>query len=90
MIVFLDDDAEAHRNWLERLSAFYVDPSIGGVGGRHVNYFNGVRQCLPTADVAGKLYWNGRFVGNMYKDFRPGRPISVDCLIGGIGAIGFP
>jgi hypothetical protein len=28
VIVFLDDDAEAHQDWLERLSAFYVDPSI--------------------------------------------------------------
>ena len=83
VIVFLDDDAEAHKDWLERLSSFYVDPSIGGVGGRYVNDLNGVRQCLPSADVAGKLYWYGRFVGNMYKDFRPGRPISVDCLIGG-------
>jgi glycosyltransferase involved in cell wall biosynthesis len=83
VIVLLDDDAEAHRDWLERLSAFYVDPSIGGVGGRYVNYSNGVRQCLPSADVAGKLYWYGRFVGNMYKDFRPGHPVSVDCLIGG-------
>jgi hypothetical protein len=35
-IAFLDADAEAHRDWLERLSAFYVDPSIGG-GGRYLN-----------------------------------------------------
>jgi len=83
VIVFLDDDAEAHRDWLERLSAFYVDPSIGGVGGRYLNYFNGVPQYLPPADVAGKLYWYGRYVGNMYKDFKPGRPIFVDCLMGG-------
>ena len=83
VIVFLDDDAEAHRDWLERLGAFYADPSVGGVGGRYVNYSNGVRQNLPAADVAGKLYWYGRFVGNMYKDFKPARPIFVDCLIGG-------
>jgi GT2 family glycosyltransferase len=83
VIVFLDDDAEAHPDWLERLSAFYADPSIGGVGGRYINYFHGVRQYPPAADVAGKLYWYGKFVGNMYKDFKPGRPIFVDCLIGG-------
>jgi GT2 family glycosyltransferase len=68
---------------LERLSAFYADPSIGGVGGRYIHYVDGVRQYLPAADVAGKLYWYGKFVGNMYKDFKPGRPIFVDCLIGG-------
>jgi hypothetical protein len=72
VILFLDDDAEAHRDWLERFSAFYADPSIGGVGGRYINYFHGVRQYPPAADVAGKLYWYGRFVGNMYKDFKPG------------------
>ena len=83
VIAFLDDDAEAHQDWLERLSAFYADPSVGGVGGRYVYYLNGEQQHLPPADVAGKLYWYGRFVGNMYKDFKPGRPIFVDCLIGG-------
>ena len=83
VIAFLDDDAEAHPDWLERLRVFYADPSIGGVGGRYINYFNGVRQYPPAVDVAGKLYWYGRFVGNMYKDFKPGRPIFVDCLIGG-------
>ena len=83
VIAFLDDDAEAHRDWLERLSVFYADASIGGVGGRYINYSNGVRQYQPAADVAGKLYWYGRFVGNMYKDFTPGRPVFVDCLMGG-------
>jgi hypothetical protein len=53
------------------------------VGGRYINYFNGVQQHPPAANVAGKLYWYGRFVGNMYKDFEPGHPIFVDCLIGG-------
>jgi glycosyltransferase involved in cell wall biosynthesis len=83
VIVFLDDDAEAHPDWLEHLSVFYADPSIGGAGGRCINYFNGVRQYPPAADVAGRLYWYGKFVGNMYKDFRPGRPVFVDCLMGG-------
>jgi hypothetical protein len=83
VIVFLDDDAEAHRDWLERLSAFYLDPSIGGVGGRSVNYSNNARQYLLAADVAGKLYWYGRYVGNMYKDFKPARPIFCRRLDGG-------
>jgi hypothetical protein len=50
-------------------------PIVGqdpGVGGRYINYANGVRQHLPAADVAGKLYWYGKFTGNMYKDFKPG------------------
>ena len=33
LIVFLDDDAAAAPDWLERLSACYADPSVVGVGG---------------------------------------------------------
>ena len=52
-------------------------------GGRYINYADGMRQYLPAADAAGKLYWYGKFIGNMYKDFKPGRRVFVDCLIGG-------
>jgi GT2 family glycosyltransferase len=34
IIAFLDDDAEAAPDWLERLSAFYDDPDVLAVGGR--------------------------------------------------------
>ncbi|HEY0739385.1 MAG TPA: glycosyltransferase family 2 protein [Herpetosiphonaceae bacterium] len=33
LIVFLDDDAAAAPDWLERLSACYADPAVVGVGG---------------------------------------------------------
>lgn len=34
IIAFLDDDAEAAPDWLERLSTFYDDPDVLAVGGR--------------------------------------------------------
>jgi len=33
VVVFLDDDARAHRDWLQTLLAPYRDPSVVGVGG---------------------------------------------------------
>ncbi|WP_077489774.1 glycosyltransferase family 2 protein [Sinomonas mesophila] len=34
VVAFLDDDAEAAPDWLERLTAFYDDPDVLAVGGR--------------------------------------------------------
>ena len=34
VVAFLDDDAEAKPDWLERLTAFYDDPDVLAVGGR--------------------------------------------------------
>lgn len=33
VVAFLDDDADAEPNWLERLLAPYADPRVAGVGG---------------------------------------------------------
>jgi len=33
VVAFLDDDAEAAPDWLERLTAPYADSSVAGVGG---------------------------------------------------------
>ena len=34
VVAFLDDDASAHPDWLERLTRHYADPSVLGVGGQ--------------------------------------------------------
>ena len=34
VLAFLDDDAFAEPDWLERLLPLYDDPTVGGVGGR--------------------------------------------------------
>lgn len=36
VVAFIDDDAAAARDWLERLAAVYSDPQVWGVGGRIV------------------------------------------------------
>jgi len=82
VIAFLDDDAEAHRDWLERLSVFYADSSIGGVGGRYINYSNGVRQYLPVAAFQNaqkmgihRLYRRGRGRGVPWRS-KTGAPMA--------------
>jgi GT2 family glycosyltransferase len=43
IVAFLDDDAEAAPDWLERLTAYYDDPDVLGVGGRVVPVWEGGR-----------------------------------------------
>ena len=83
ILVFLDDDAEAHPDWLRKIVDQYSDPKIGGVGGRYVNFFDGIKQEYPSAKTVGKLFWFGRSVGNMYCDCTFTDPVEVDFLIGG-------
>lgn len=83
ILVFLDDDAEAHPEWLGQILNYYVDPGVGGVGGRYINYFSGVLQHYPPAKIVGKLSWFGRSVGNMYRDCVFTGQVDVDFLMGG-------
>ena len=83
IVVFLDDDAEAFPDWLERIVALYDNPDVGGVGGRCINYFNFKLVTYPKADKVGHLSWYGRIVGNMYKDTTFSHPVEVDSLMGG-------
>ena len=43
VVAFLDDDARAEPDWLERLAAGYSDPSVLGVGGSAVPVWPGRR-----------------------------------------------
>ena len=43
VVAFLDDDAQAEPDWLERLAAGYSDPSVLGVGGTAVPRWPGRR-----------------------------------------------
>ena len=83
IVALLDDDAEAQPDWLARLLAHYDDPTIGAVGGRCVNYFDGVLQTYPPASTFGRLSWYGRSVGNMYRDAIFDHPVEVSHLMGG-------
>jgi len=83
IIVLLDDDAEAHPDWLERVLSHYREERIGGVGGRCINYSDGVLQTYPPASAFGHLSWFGRSVGNMYRDATFDHPVEVCHLMGG-------
>lgn len=83
IIAIMDDDAEAHPNWLERLVRCYEAPGVVAAGGRCVNYFLGVEKIYPTASKVGKLTWYGKPIGNMYRDTTFSEPCYVDFMMGG-------
>jgi glycosyltransferase involved in cell wall biosynthesis len=83
VLALLDDDAEAHGDWLKRIIAHYADPLVGGVGGRYINYFDGVKASYPRVKEVGLVKWSGKPIGNMYCDCTFSSPVSVDFLIGG-------
>jgi GT2 family glycosyltransferase len=63
IVAFMDDDAVAHREWLEKMRAHYSDASVVGVGGRDVVDNHGVVDDRPTR-VVGRVSWFGRLSGN--------------------------
>ena len=63
ILCFIDDDAEACSDWLERIEAWYNDPRIGGVGGRDIIY-NGDQVIDGESKDVGKFLWYGRVIGN--------------------------
>ena len=83
VLALLDDDAEAHPDWLDRMAKYYKDPNVGGVGGRYINFFGGIKQEYAPVAVVGKLCWNGKPVGNMYCGTISQEPMSSDFLAGG-------
>ena len=53
IVAFLDDDAEAAPDWLERLAALYDDPDVLAVGGRVVPAGK------PTGPATSPKSWTG-------------------------------
>jgi GT2 family glycosyltransferase len=72
IIALTDDDAEPHRDWLERLAACFADPRVGGAGGRDW-------QPLERGDraVVGRVQWFGRTIGNHHLGAGPARDVDV-------------
>ncbi len=83
IIAFMDDDAVAHQNWLEKILSHYRDPMVGGVGGRYVNYFDGKKAFYTPAKKVGQINWFGKPIGNLYRDTTFQCPRDVQFLIGG-------
>jgi GT2 family glycosyltransferase len=83
IVAFIDDDATAYPDWLERLLAPYADPRVVGVGGRCVNIENGAEVQFSPASRVGKFRWYGSFIGNMYRDLTSNDLHDVDFFAGG-------
>ncbi len=75
IVAFIDDDAEAHPDWLARIEAhFAADPGAGGVGGRDIIHDNGVPQAASATRV-GVVEIYGRVVGNHHLGMGPARHV---------------
>ena len=66
IVCFMDDDAAARPDWLERIVAWYADPSVGAVGGRDVVQ-TGDRIVDELTREVGRVRWFGRLIGNHHK-----------------------
>jgi GT2 family glycosyltransferase len=72
IIALTDDDAEPRGDWLERMIDTFVDPAVGGVGGRDWQpYERGDRA------VVGRVQWFGRTIGNHHLGAGPARDVDV-------------
>ena len=78
VLAFVDDDAFAEPDWLERLLPFYDDPGVGAVGGRQIREQPG--ELAEGLDAIGRLRPDGTMTGHFAAD--PGHPVDVDHLLG--------
>ena len=98
VVVFLDDDARADRDWLARLLPWFDDPNVGGVGGliepawdegrprAFPGEFNWVIGCSYTGlpEQAGPV----RTMLGANMSFRRAPVIDASGFVSGIGRIG--
>jgi GT2 family glycosyltransferase len=78
VLAFVDDDAFAEPDWLERLLPAFDDPTVGAVGGRQIRRQPG--ELTEGVDAIGRLLDDGTITGNFAAD--PGRNVEVDHLLG--------
>ncbi len=86
IILMCDDDVITPPNWVSRHLNFYLDPTIGAVGGSANNHHPDL-SLYPKRKVEpiGRLTWYGKINGNMYDcvdEWRERKPIAVDHLVG--------
>jgi len=65
IVCFIDDDAVARPDWIEKIEQWYKkDEGIGGIGGRDiVHQPDGSIDAKPVK-VVGRITWYGRSIGN--------------------------
>lgn len=77
IVVFTDDDAAPHPDWLERIEAqFLQNDRIGGVGGRDI-----LQYPQPwdggTREAVGLLRWYGKVLGEHHRGVGAAREVDV-------------
>ncbi len=75
VVCFMDDDAVARPQWIERVVRHYADPAVGGVGGRDV-IGNADRVPEPECRRVGQVSWFGRLCGNHHRFTRGVREVA--------------
>jgi GT2 family glycosyltransferase len=78
VVAFIDDDAYAEPDWLEKLLRPYEDERVAAVGGRARNGLPGEEH--EGIGRIGLLLPDGRLTGFFAAD--PGRPVEVDHMLG--------
>lgn len=66
IVCFLDDDAVARPDWIDRIVAWYGDATVGAVGGRDVAQLDLGVIDEPARDV-GRVCWFGRLMANHHR-----------------------
>ncbi|WP_396655853.1 glycosyltransferase family 2 protein [Microbacterium sp.] len=78
VVAFIDDDAFARPDWLERLVAPYSEPDVAAVGGRTDN--GRPEELDQGVGQIGLILPDGRLTGYFAAD--PGRRVDVDHMMG--------
>jgi len=65
IVCFIDDDAIARQDWLEKIEEWYIkDKKIGGVGGRDIVHQPDGEIDEKKVKTVGKITFYGRSIGN--------------------------
>jgi glycosyltransferase involved in cell wall biosynthesis len=87
IVAFVDDDAVAEPDWLERIEAHFASSAaVAGVGGRDIitehgrvrgREDEGLSRHLGGEPVVGRLQWFGRHVGNHHIGVGGARDVDI-------------
>jgi cellulose synthase/poly-beta-1,6-N-acetylglucosamine synthase-like glycosyltransferase len=72
IVALTDDDTEPHPDWLQRITACFTDPAVGGAGGRDWQPFE-----RGDSATVGRVQWFGRTIGNHHLGAGPARDVDV-------------
>ena len=67
IVAVVDDDATVCTDWVRNIKDMYSDPTVGAIGGRVIQYYNGKQEAEENTSVVGKLTWYGKCIGNLNK-----------------------